>query len=357
MARTRRQLLDPVAESEIRVIEKAFRSKHIYVETEPDPEGQGLDFMYQKGVLLVGREYLSDVLRIAAPPGGQHWAPEVRDVAREVALLPLRGSRFAGQDEDDDDEYQYVEPDRDDDTPDRDDTPGRPTAVLLALDEIDRRLGLGAATPNHVLTVCGPLPPVVPCMATEPEEVRHGAEPEPEPHRGHRGERVRVYLADTGLLDGAVDVHPWLYGVQGDLEEKVDPDDIRPYAGHGTFAAGVARCTAPGIELYCANVFNIAGSALESDAVSKLTAALGQGYDIFNLTVSTSTRQSLPLLSFDAWRAELAQHSGVACVVAAGQQQFVPAVLACCLPGHDRRRCAGPGLARPRRVQQLRQVG
>ncbi len=125
MARTRRQLLDPVAESEIRVIEKAFRSKHIYVETEPDPEGQGLDFMYQKGVLLVGREYLSDVLRIAAPPGGQHWAPEVRDVAREVALLPLRGSRFAGQDEDDDDEYQYVEPDRDDDTPDRDDTPGR----------------------------------------------------------------------------------------------------------------------------------------------------------------------------------------------------------------------------------------
>ncbi len=308
MARTRRQLLDPVAESEIRVIERAFRSKNIYVETEPDPAGQGMDFMYQKGVLLVRREYLGDVVRIAAPPGGQHWAPDVRDVAREVALLPLQGSRFA---EDDDDDDRYPEGDRDD-------APRRPTGVILALDEIDQRLGVAAATPNHVLTVCGPLPPVVPCMATEPEEVHRGAEPEPAPHRGRRGERVRVYLADTGLLDGAVDSHPWLHGVAGDPEDKVNPDDIRPYAGHGTFAAGVARCAAPGIELYCANVFNIAGSALESDAVSKLTVALDDGYDIFNLTVSTSSRQSLPLLTFDAWRTELAQHSGVACVVAAG---------------------------------------
>jgi subtilisin family serine protease len=318
MARRRDQLLDPVAESEIRVIERAFQEAGIYVETEPDPAGQGLDFMYQKGVLLARQEYLGQVIEIAAPPG-QDWAPEVRGVARGVSLLSLRGSRFAEYDDDDGQDQDQ------DQEPDRDGAPRRPTSVLAALAEIDRRLPAGAATPNHLLTVC----PVVPCMATEPEEVRHRTEPEPAPrHRRRHGERVRVYLADTGLVDGATS-HWWLHGVQGDLDDRVIQHNIQPYAGHGTFGAGVARCVAPGIELYCANVFNIAGSALESDAVSKLTGALTDGYDIVNLSASTSTRLDLPLLTFEAWLAELAQHPGVACVAPAGNndssQLFYPA--------------------------------
>jgi hypothetical protein len=59
---------------------------------------------------------------------------------------------------------------------------------------------------------------------------------------------------------------------------------------------------APAAELYCANVFNIAGSALEADAVPKLDRALDQGYDLFNLTISSPTRRPLPLAAFDAWR-------------------------------------------------------
>jgi len=326
MAR-RRELLDPVAESEIRVIERAFEEAGIYVETEPDPAGQGMDFMYQKGVLLVRQEYLGQVIEIASPTG-RDWAPEVQGVVRGVSLLSLRGSRFDEYDDDDGDGGQDDGGQDDggrDQEPDQDGEPRRLTSVLAALAVIDRRLPPSAATPNTVVTVC----PVVPCMAHEPEEVRRHAEPEPAPRHSRRhGERVRVYLADTGLVDGATS-HQWLNGVQGDLDDRVHQHNILPYAGHGTFGAGVARCVSPGIELYCANVFNIAGSALEADAVIKLTGALNDGYDIINLSASTSTRLDLPLLTFEAWLADLAQHPGVACVAPAGNndssQLFYPA--------------------------------
>lgn len=319
MARQRDQLGDPVAESEIRVIESAFQEAGIYVEIEPDPANQGLDFMYQKGVLLVRQEYLGQVIEIVGPPGGQDWTPQVRGVARGVSLLSLQGSRFAEYDDED------GQDDSQDQETDKDGAPRRPTSVLAALAEIDRQLGTDKATPNHVLTVC----PVVPCMATEPEVVPGDAEPEPAPrhHRRH-GERVRVYLADTGLVDGATS-HWWLKGVQGDQDGRVQQNNVLPYGGHGTFGAGVARCVAPGIDLYCANVFNIAGSALESDAVPKLTGALDDGYDIINVSASTSTRRDLPLLTFVAWLADLAEHPGVACVAPAGNndssQLFYPA--------------------------------
>jgi subtilisin family serine protease len=135
---------------------------------------------------------------------------------------------------------------------------------------------------------------------------------------------------------GAAGAHAWLAGVQGDPDPDPalvppgsDPEVIVPYVGHGTFVAGVLRCMAPAVELYCANVFNIAGSALEADAVPKLDSALDQGYDLFNLTIASPTRKLLPLTAFDAWRRRLRQHKGVACVVAAGnnssRRRFWPA--------------------------------
>jgi subtilisin family serine protease len=239
-------------------------------------------------------------------------------VTRGLVALALLGSRFEGDDTRDDD----AEPGEEAGAP----------GVLLALDEIDRQLGAGAATPNHVVTVS----PVVPCMATEPEEVPYGIEPEPGPCPGNHGRGVRVFVADTGLVAGAARAHAWLAGVHGDPDPDpalvppgTDPDVIHPYLAHGTFVAGVLRCMAPAADLYCANVFNIAGSALEAHAVPKLDAALDQGYDLFNLTISSPSRKLLPLAAFDAWRRRLRQHKGVACVVAAGnnglRHRFWPA--------------------------------
>ena len=361
MADARRPDLVPTARAEARVIKDAFRQAGIHVRTEPEPDG-GIAYMYQKGVLLVRDEDLDRVLLIVARPevgilrpvylegrfppeppvlesgpeagregsGGSGpegsggtgeppaWRPQLRRVTRGVVALALLGSRYEEEDPRDDDAE-----------------PGEERAasgVLLALNEIDRQLGAGVATPNHVVTVS----PVWPCMATEPEEVPPGIEPEPGPCLGNDGGGVRVFVADTELVAGAAGAHTWLASVQGDPDPDPalvppgsDPNVLVPYVGHGTFVAGVLRCMAPAVELYCANVFNIAGSALEADAVPKLDTALDQGYDLFNLTIASPTRKLLPLATFDAWRQRLREHQGVACVVAAGNnsshKRFWPA--------------------------------
>lgn len=351
MADAGRPDLVPAAAAEAGVIKRAFRQAGIQVKTEPAPDG-GIAFMYQKGVLLVRDEDLDRVLRIVARPGAEilppvypegrfppeppvlesggegsgapgaegpgpeaagetgeppAWRPQLRRVTRGLVALALLGGRYQDEDRGDDEAE-----------------PGEERAasgVLLALNEIDRQLGEGVATPNHVVTVS----PVLPCMATEPEEVPPGSEPEPGPCPGNQGGGVRVFVADTGLVAGAAGAHAWLAGVQGDADPDPalvppgsNPDVLVPYVGHGTFVAGVLRCMAPAVDLYCANVFNIAGSALEADAVPKLDTALDGGYDLFNLTIASPTRKLLPLAAFDAWRRRLRGYQGVACVVAAG---------------------------------------
>jgi subtilisin family serine protease len=147
---------------------------------------------------------------------------------------------------------------------------------------------------------------------------------------GTDGSGARIYIADTGLLARAAS-HWWLRGVRG-APDPLDPqpgDLIQPYAAHGTFVAAVARCMAPAADVYVSNVFKIAGSALESDLVQDLAAALDQGFDIFNLSIATPSKGDLDMIGFEAWRDLLRQHSDVVCVVAAGnddeQDKFWPA--------------------------------
>ena len=209
--------------------------------------------------------------------------------------------------------------------------------VPKLLETIDSVLGPGRATPNHVLTVCGQ---GAPCPATEPEEAYAGIEPYPSVAAGDAGEGISVYMADTGLLyydgddldppstPGNPEIvtnrgkpHRWLAGVRGTLDRRQDlsgTQNIRPYEGHGTFVAGVARCMAPKAYIYVENVFKIAGSSLETHLARRLDAALAHGYDLYHLSVASPTRKDLPLISFEGWLRRLRQYKGVACVVAAG---------------------------------------
>ena len=213
--------------------------------------------------------------------------------------------------------------------------PGDPFAprpgVPAVLEEIEQQLGEGVAAPNHILTVAPG--EAGPCPATEPEEVYFEIEPFPGVRMeddGSNGDGVRVYVADTGLLADTTS-HRWLRGVRGE-PDPLEPRPgrlIKPYAGHGTFVAGVLRCMAPKADVFVSNVFKVAGSALESDFVRDLAQALDHGVNIFNLSVTTPTRKDLKLLGFEAWLTLLHQHPGVACVVAAGndgkQGKFWPA--------------------------------
>jgi len=187
--------------------------------------------------------------------------------------------------------------------------------LLSYLDEIDAELGPGIATLDHVVTTAGEPSG---CPATEPQEV-YDRQPRPAVCPGNGGDRVRIYVADTGIVENTVANCPWLTGVTGDSDLSVAADGtILPYGGHGTFVAGVIRSMAPGADIVVRNVFCIAGSALESDFVPKLNEGFGFGAEIFHVTVASPTRCNLPLIAFEAWMQDLHQHKGVVCVVPAG---------------------------------------
>ncbi len=307
--------LQPRIADHVNHIVQAFQSRGTDTRSENHPGG-GMDFLHAERQIVVRAEYRDRVLSILQR-ATQHRASvvpsRVEPVTRGVELLHF--------------------------DPADDRTDGW---VLGLIEEIDRELGRGIATPNHVLTVTGDMHP---CPATEPEEVEDGIEPYPGVRQENSGTGVLIYIADTGLLKGAEISHPWLRGVSCDETshpwragdgDRSDEDELPPpeklpdgqviqpigvYDGHGTFVAGVARCMAPDADIIVGNVFNTAGSALETDFVRKLDEALNHGVDIFHLSVATPTRNDHALVSLEGWMRQLRDYKGTVCVVAAGNSQ------------------------------------
>jgi subtilisin family serine protease len=286
-------LSQPVVD-EIDCIIKAFRgSSDRRPEIKAARNDRGVDHVYAEGQILVRAEHLDRVLEILGEQSErdlQASAPErLRRVIGGVALLTLADSR----------------------------------TVSNALDEIERQLGRGVATPDHVLTVSGQGEGSA-CPATEPQQVYCEIEPYPAVSGDHGGAGVLVYLADTGLLDGADKAHGWLAGVQADDIDPLPPklpggvQPIPPYTGHGTFVAGVMRSMAPAAEIVVTNCFSVAGSQLESDLVTRLEDELKLGVDIFHLSIAARSRHDLPLMAFEQWLKRLRQTKGSICIAPAG---------------------------------------
>jgi hypothetical protein len=287
-------LLPRIAD-EIGHIVGEFRDKRGTDITVVPADNGGIDHMYSEGEILVREEHLPRVLQVLGRPSQDDLEQDHPDQLRRV---------IAG--------YVLL-------------TLGEPhDRVAAALDLIDQRLGRHIATPNHVLTVA-PNGESGSCPATEPEQVYADIEPFPAVcPDGGRG--VLVYLADTGLLRDASE-HSWLTGVRpGDANEDLDPKApmtgtppvIPPYTGHGTFVAGVLRCMAPDTDIIVTNAFEVAGSELEADLVTRLETALGLGADIFQLTIACASRHDLPLLAFGEWLRRMRESKGTICVAPAG---------------------------------------
>jgi hypothetical protein len=323
---------------EVEYIRKAFRERRENGDQGIDigvvRDGRGLDYMYAPGQLLVLERYFEGVLE-SLRRQGVPYGPVDPQKGDEGRRDEGRGDESPqdGEPSSDPNRYPHV-------------LPGlilvyiSGTIVPDVLDVIDRELGEGCATPNHVLTVAGngngysPDDEVAPCAATDPEEVYKGTEPYPGICHCNSGAGVRVYIADTGLIpddgsrvnaDGVIvdsgSDHPWLAGVRGEKDPQ-SPDlqggMLKPYAGHGTFVAGVMRCIAPAADIFVGNVFYAGGSALESDFVMDLQKALHRGTDIFHLSCASTTRKNRQLLSFWTWLKQLRQHKGIVCVAPAG---------------------------------------
>lgn len=206
-----------------------------------------------------------------------------------------------------------------------DDAPEGDTLTLRYIALADRVLGRGVAVPDYLVYVTGG---VSPCPASEPMEVPPGSTPVPAPVAGEcDGEGVKVLVVDVGWTDPD---KPWLTGVTGERERVFDHNgDIIPYAGHGTFIAGVLRCMAPRAEVVVKGYLNRAGAEFGSDLVVKLYQALAEYPDLISLSAGTKTRHGEQLLAFEVFLEHLDRVKGVVLVAAAGndgaREYFFPA--------------------------------
>ena len=214
--------------------------------------------------------------------------------------------------------------------------------LLATLAEIDADLGVGFATPDHLVHICGK---GLICPATEPAETGFIAPWPPTPSGGaDAGAGVVVKVIDTGYdpadnqlrdpnLPDTPDnrLWPWLANVTGEPEPDGlylgQTDDLRAYAGHGAFVAGVIKTIAPKCSVEVLNLTvdrTVAGGGVfESDLVDRLYDVLelelwvpiDEGEDerkkppplphLINMSAGCPTRLNIEPLAFRLWWAFL----------------------------------------------------
>jgi len=201
----------------------------------------------------------------------------------------------------------------DGDGDDHDHGPGPdPLSTPYVLARLDRRLGVGVARPDHLLSLC---PHGHPCPASEPDVVpTRSVGPVPPVNSGiccgtpgWDGRGVLVGVVDGGLIDDAR-IWPWMAGVAGDRENPIRHTDglIKTYACHGTFVAGCVRCIAPKADVFVKRAAYHpnrpeAGAAYESEIIREMSELLDMGAEIIVCEFDGITRLHLPLITFEAF--------------------------------------------------------
>ena len=272
-----------------------------------------VDYLYRKDTILA-REQDADrvaeaISRILDEAEGSPQTPDEAERRRQIRLERVSGTtrvtRLA--------------------------LPSTRILVPAILDRLDQELGVGVATPDHILYLC----PTI-CAATEPIEVPPGTDPVPPPGlnaRGCRpchgvprpecdGEGVFISIVDTGLIPDAAAGHPWLAGVQGTTDPVTEAGGttVSYDAGHGTFVAGVARCMAPKVSAYVERAFEFVGANFETDLVGpSLEDALSRNPDILEFTFCATSRRDVSLMTFnDVFETRIRYIKGLVVLAPAG---------------------------------------
>jgi hypothetical protein len=190
--------------------------------------------------------------------------------------------------------------------------------TLRTIELINRRYP-GSSAPEYAVH---PSSTGTSCPATEPTPVPLGTPPDPgiTPDR-FAGSGVTVVVVDTGLDRRTARRLPWLRGVRGDPDPGVRPGKrLRPYAGHGTFIAGVVRSMAPRARVVVRNAFPHTGAAWEAHLIAVLTKVLTEDHpDVISLSAGTRVLTANGLTLFNGFAEQVLKiHKGVVIVAAAG---------------------------------------
>jgi subtilisin len=114
------------------------------------------------------------------------------------------------------------------------------------------------------------------------------------------GKGVRVCILDSGIEAG----HPLIGEVEGavafhrgeDDEVEIEDDTEGDLCGHGTACAGIVRSLAPECSLYSARVLGAGFKGSGPILLEGLRWAVEQGFDVINMSLSTTKRQFAGLL-------------------------------------------------------------
>jgi subtilisin len=117
---------------------------------------------------------------------------------------------------------------------------------------------------------------------------------------GSTGRGVRVCIVDSGV-DGD---HPLVGGLAGavavstgpDGEIAIGPDEEGDACGHGTACAGIVRTLAPECELWSVRVLGAGFKGSGRVLIGGLRWAVEEGFDVVNLSLSTTKRDFATLL-------------------------------------------------------------
>ncbi len=117
---------------------------------------------------------------------------------------------------------------------------------------------------------------------------------------GASGAGIKVCILDSGVEAA----HPLVGGLAGAVSISLDPDgepvaeeDVEgDLCGHGTACAGVVRSIAPAAEVYSVRVLGAGYRGSGRVLLGGLRWAIGQGYDVINMSLSTTKRDLGDLL-------------------------------------------------------------
>lgn len=158
------------------------------------------------------------------------------------------------------------------------------------------------------------------CPADEPTPVTAGSPTDPPicPDRA-AGAGIRVVVLDSGF-DQRTTGLSWMQGVVGEPDPGIIGNTLEPYAGHGTFIAGVIRSMAPAAEVIVRRAFRRLGVVFERDLVREMRQALRNDHpDVISLSAGTTADcVNGPHLLNRFYDRTFRRYKGVVIVAAAG---------------------------------------
>jgi subtilisin len=117
---------------------------------------------------------------------------------------------------------------------------------------------------------------------------------------GSRGRGVRVCILDSGIepnhplvgeIDSAIVVE-----LDEDGEPRYRPDDLGDPCGHGTACAGIVRSIAPDVSLVSVRVLGAGFKGSGKVLLEGLRWAVAEGFDVVNMSLSTTKREFASVL-------------------------------------------------------------